>query len=548
MFENIAAIDAGTSAVKCVCVRTGFRDFQVKSFSYHTIESGYDSPLDAISDALEKLLAEVNLKGYTILTNLPMEKAIIRNITFPFNDIAKIAEAIPYEAEENIPFKLDDLIIDFQSLKSPTPEKGRILLGAAHKDTIYDFLHPFSQHNLKPVHMGMEANALFECYKYFNRIDDESIIQLDIGNNKTIINIISGNTMLYTRSILSGISLIHKSIADLLDITYDDAIRIFESLNIDLSSLENNLQRGFYKNLNIPKQKFIKIFQECIEIVNELLEQINLTIKSFSVEYSKVEFSRIMISGGGSNLTGIGSLLSKDLDLPVTDLPFLDEYKEQMIRSQFPTAFGTVLAYINQKRSKINFLKGEFTPDVEGVSKKIYYLSGTFLAASVLILFLNVVLSLIIISGINSKNNQLLDERYRKYFGKNPMEAPIASATKLLKAEQKDLDIITSLIAHDTSIMSLLDDMLKNFSASDGFDLKNLVINENIVRFDGSSADSRSIDTFKQNLLDSKKFDSVTLNIRSSTKNQIMFTMTIKQKVQGDVKTKSKAVTDDQPD
>ena len=125
MFENIAAIDVGTSSIKVVMVRTGLKDFHVMSFIYEDIDNSIENRDKAIRDALSNLIKENSLDGYKIITNLPMEKAIIRNITFPFNDIEKIADAIPYEAEENVPFKLEDLVMDFQPLKSRNPEEGR---------------------------------------------------------------------------------------------------------------------------------------------------------------------------------------------------------------------------------------------------------------------------------------------------------------------------------------------------------------------------------------------------------------------------------------
>ena len=213
MFENIAALDIGTSRVKLVTVKTGFRDFQVTSLSHEDVDHSIEDQDEALRDALSRLLREKDLKGHTLYTNLPMEKAIIRNINFPFSDVEKIAEAIPFEAEENIPFKLEDLSMDFQPLKNINPDEGRILLAATHRDTIYDFLGIFKEFDITPVRMGLESNALFECYRYFNKIESESVIQLDIGHDKTIINMIKDNSLLYTRSISVGTGMIIDIIA-----------------------------------------------------------------------------------------------------------------------------------------------------------------------------------------------------------------------------------------------------------------------------------------------------------------------------------------------
>jgi len=288
LFENIAAIDIGTSCVKLVTAKTGLRDFQVTSFSYQDIDYSIEDFDEAQRDALSRLLREKDLKGYTVYTNLPMEKAIIRNITFPFNDVEKIAEAIPFEAEENIPFSMEDLSMDFQPLKSVNPEEGRILLAATHKDTIYDFLAIFSEFGLTPVRMGLESNALFECYRYFNKIESEAVIQLDIGHGKTVINLAKDSSLLYTRSISVGTGLIIETVADTLKVPYAEASRLFENLRLDLTSFENNLQRDVYRTLGITKPKFQKLYDRVVSIIEELLEQVTLTIKSFQDRKSVV--------------------------------------------------------------------------------------------------------------------------------------------------------------------------------------------------------------------------------------------------------------------
>ena len=218
MFENIAAIDVGTHSVKVAIVRTGFRDFQLKSFNYEDIDPDKDDRRAAVIEAVQKLLAEDQINGIKFITNIPMEMEIIRNISFPFSDVEKIADAIPYEAEENIPFKLDELVLDFQSLKSKKENEGRILLAAVQKTSLNNFIELLNESSIKPFKMGMESNALFECYQYFNKIENEAVIQIDIGNNKTILNFIENNNLLFTRAILIGVAGIIKEISKTLKV------------------------------------------------------------------------------------------------------------------------------------------------------------------------------------------------------------------------------------------------------------------------------------------------------------------------------------------
>ncbi|MBN2160061.1 MAG: pilus assembly protein PilM [Spirochaetes bacterium] len=537
MFENIAALDIGTSSIKLVTVKTGFRDFQLKSFNYEEIDPDAEDRPAAIAEAIRKMLAEEDLEGYRIITNLPMEMEIIRTISFPFSDVEKIADAIPYEAEENIPFKLEDLILDFQSLKSKKENEGRILLAAAHKSSINGFIQYLNNAGLKPLKMGMESNALYECYRYFNKIENEAVIQIDIGNGKTILNFIENNNLLYTRSIAVGIGAITGVLASSLKISRAEAARLFVNLNLDLMSLDNNLQRDHYKTLGLNRQQLRKVFEKAEETANELIEQIVLTMKAMQVDCGEIIFNRALISGGGSNLAGIGSLIARELDIPVDALPFLEDYRERNIRTQFPIAFGTVLAYLNRRRSSINFLKGEFIPDVAGESRKIYYLSGGFAILTLIVLIINFTLTAVLTVSSNRQYNRILSEQYNRYFHTRTVSSdPIADAKKLLKKEKSELDSIMKLFPSGDSFLDIMKDILTYFPSDSNFVLNNLVYNENIIMIDGMAGSSANLDGFKESLIKTKKFDSVTLNIKYSRQNEVRFSMTIKHKIKPEKK------------
>jgi type IV pilus assembly protein PilM len=537
VFENIAAIDVGSSSIKLVTVKTGFRDFQLKSFNYEDIDPDVEDHQAAVIGTMRKILTEEDLSGYRVITNLPMEMEILRTISFPFSDVEKIADAIPYEAEENIPFKLEELQLDFQSLKSNKEGEGRILLAAAHKDNILNFLSLLNETGIKPVRMGMEANALFECYRYFNKIENEAVVQIDIGNNKTILNFIANNNLLYTRSISVGVDEIIGIMAASFKIKRSEAVRLFQSLNLDLISFENNVQRDHYKTLGLTRQQLKRIFTAAQDAADELIEQIILTLRAMQVECGEIVFNRALISGGGSNITGIGSIIAKELDIPVDALPFLEDYREQNIRTQFPIAFGTMLAYINRRRSSINFLKGEFIPDVASETNKIYYLSGGFAVLTVLILIINFILTAVLTARTNAQYNKVLTEQYNRYFHARPDSGdPITDARKLIAKERKELEGINKLIPDNSSFLDVLKDMLAYFPKDSNFLLNNLVYNESVIMIEGMAGASASIDAFKESLLKTKKYDSVTLNIKYSRQNEVRFSMTIKHKIASETK------------
>ena len=529
MFENIASIDIGSSSIKVITAKTGLRDFKVKSFIYEDIDPESENKDEAIRAILERIVTENNLKSYKILTNLPMQNAVLRTMTFPFNDKEKIAEVITFEAEDSIPFQLEDTLMDFQMLKNNNPETGEVLLAAAQKETVLHHLLYFKNAGINPAGMGLESQSLFECYKYFNKIGNETVIQLDIGNAKTILNIIHNSELLFTRCIATGTGTIYNEISASSKLNYTDVIKIFEEFKFDLTSFENNLQKNFETSLGIKKTALKGIYNKSTEIIYSLLEEIILSKKAFLNDYPDMTFNRILISGGGSDITGIGSIISSGLELPVVSLPFLDESVEAKIRNQFPVVFGTILSHLNEKHSAISFLQGELLPESRRLSIKQYYLAGAFVVLTLIVLLVNLTVTAYVKSESNEKYTEILNERFKKYFhARKSSENPVADAMKILKDEKKEFETIDALIRSDEKIMNILNDILSLFPKDEDFELKNLVINESILRLDAKTGSAVKLDEFKNKLTESMKFESVVLNTNLKKGNDVLFAMTIK--------------------
>ena len=74
-------------------------------------------------------------------------------------------------------------------------------------------------------------------------------------------------------------------------------------------------------------------------------------------------------------------------------------------------------------------------------------------------------------------------------------------------------------------------DILSHFPGDSNFVLNNLVFNESIIMIEGIAGTSAIVDTFKESLIKTKKFENVTLNIKYSRQNEVRFSMTIKHKI-----------------
>jgi hypothetical protein len=117
----------------------------------------------------------------------------------------------------------------------------------------------------------------------------------------------------------------------------------------------------------------------------------------------------------------------------------------------------------------------------------------------------------------------------RYFHARQPAEDPIKAAAAMLNEEKKQLDTIDALVQPGDRVIDLMTDITEKFPGDPDFQLSNMVVNEGIVRIDGQVSSSRIIDDFKNRLLETGKFGSVDLNTNISRKNEIGFSLVIKQ-------------------
>lgn len=531
MFEKIAAIDIGSTSIKLIKARKKITSFEILSLTSEPIDLSIQNYNTAVKLAVENIINKNNIENFHIVFNLPMEKTIIRNLSFPFSDIDKIAGALPFEAEENIPFKLEDVVMDFQLLHNEDENEARVLLAASHVDSVYEFMSFFDYKNISPVFIGLEANAMYECYRHFDK-DDCNIIQLDIGHNKTVINIISNHNLLFTRALSIGTELIIQAIASILAVNYEEAYNIFEKLNIDVKDIDSNLERHFYQTLEIPKTKMKKICRETDIIINEYVEQLNLTLKSFYSDFMRIEFNKIVVSGGGSNISGLSDLISESLSIPCTSLKFLPQFTDPKIASIFATSMGLLLTYLYEKKSSINFLQGSMVPDFAKHNIKQYYFPIFISTLTVIVLLINTSINLFY--DISNKKNiqRNLASVYEKEFNQKLTKNsdPIRSAQKLLNKEKQNFEKFKSIIPDNETMIGLINNILSYFEGDESFILKDIILDSKSVKINGETSSSSQLDSFKNKLLESGNFASVDLNTNISSNKSIKFNIIIKLK------------------
>ena len=154
---------------------------------------------------LEKIGQEKGIVDIPVNIGVSGESVIVRYINLPKMNKEELAQALKYEAQQYIPFKIEEVIFDYHILGPSTTDENRmkVLLVAAKKEMIMEFIELMQQVGLKPNLIDANAFSLINCFQMNGPEvkEDDVFALLNLGFDLVNIDILQGETPFFTRDI-----------------------------------------------------------------------------------------------------------------------------------------------------------------------------------------------------------------------------------------------------------------------------------------------------------------------------------------------------------
>jgi type IV pilus assembly protein PilM len=173
--RNLIGLDIGDSSIKVVELKDlgkgrGFQLAKIgsESLSAEAIVDGAIMDSQLVIETIQRLFQRLKIKNTQVATALSGHSVIVKRISLPVMTSAELAESIHWEAEQYIPFDIDDVNLDYQILEgSSLSGEGNmdVLLAAAKKDKINDYTSVITQAGLQPVAVDIAAFALQNAFE-----------------------------------------------------------------------------------------------------------------------------------------------------------------------------------------------------------------------------------------------------------------------------------------------------------------------------------------------------------------------------------------------
>jgi type IV pilus assembly protein PilM len=301
--DLVVGIDIGSHAVKvCQLKRTadGYAIVAIGSnvLPEGAVEDGTLNDPEVVAEVISDLFKNLKIRNKKVGFSISGYSVIVKKVNLAIMEEAELEEHIMSEAEQYIPFDIDDVYLDFHDLKtSETPGKTDVMLVAAKKDIVDEYLEMLQSLNLSAVVVDVDGFALENVYEY-NYEKNDNIALVDIGASKMNINILSQGVSVVARDIIVGSRQLTEQIQNVFDIEFDEA----EELK--LGSLPAGDKREEIEDIYSAT---------CTQWVLEIKKAIDL----YHSNHPEQPLKKLILSGGGAKVAGLVDFLSQETDLKV---------------------------------------------------------------------------------------------------------------------------------------------------------------------------------------------------------------------------------------
>ncbi len=229
--QTSVALDIGSSHVKLLELeqdRTGryrLKHFGIAPLPPEAIVDGAFMNTSAIVGTVKELLAKHRVRSKSAIVAVAGNSVIIKRISLPVMSQEELEESITWEAEQYIPFDVNDVNIDAYILQGQADEAGQmeVLLVAARKELVNEYRQLIMECGLQPAVIDVAAFALENMFTLNYDPVEEPIALVNIGASSVNINVLRRGVSAFTRDIGLGGRAYTEEIQRAMNVSYEEA-------------------------------------------------------------------------------------------------------------------------------------------------------------------------------------------------------------------------------------------------------------------------------------------------------------------------------------
>ncbi len=373
--DRILGLDIGAATVKMGEFRvSSTHGLRLTNFNY--AELGLDPEHDESRQALivstiRNALQERRIRGGRVVFSVSGQQVFTRFVKLPPVEEAKVVQIIQYEAQQNVPFPIDEVVWDYQLVgRDGTGELDVVLL--AIKSKIIEELNDSVQAaGLRTTKVDVAPMALYNALRYNYGDLEGCTVLLDIGARTTNLLFVEHNK-LFTRSIPIAGNAITQSVATEFNIPFVEAEQTKKKYSFVALG-------GAYEEPEDQTQA--RISKICRNVMTRLHAEVGRSINYYRTQQGGSPPARVFLSGGSSIIPYTDRFFQEKIQVPIEYFnPFRNvEIDQRVTREElqrcahfFGEVVGLGLRQLTECPVEVNLLPASLRTRRRGEQRRPY--------------------------------------------------------------------------------------------------------------------------------------------------------------------------------
>ena len=358
MAQFTIGLDLGHFAVKRVRLRSSFRAVELVDFQQVAVPQDERPLRERLAQALAGL--EDWSPGDLVATALPGDEVTIRMLKLPFADRKRIAQTIGFELESQVPFHLEEVVFDYQTVGPGQDGGSMVMVALCPSERLGEWLEMLAAAGVDPRLLGADALAASSLGEWLldSQQPDDCVAVLDIGHSLSSLLVLGHQGPRFARSLSGGGALVTRQLC--------------QAFGIDAERAEEGKHRGLFvesktRNATTPEQ--VPVSDAVRRGLAPLVREIRQSLAAHR-SLSRQQPRCLWLCGAGARIDNLDSYLSDELAVPVQaiqpeqiELQGIDRLADadEATTPAWTKALGLALqAHMGGRRGWLNLRRGAY--------------------------------------------------------------------------------------------------------------------------------------------------------------------------------------------
>jgi type IV pilus assembly protein PilM len=298
--QAVWGIDLGRCALKTIKLRATDDKIELVAHDYIEHARILTQPdadrAELIRSALEKFLSRNDISKDDVVVSVPGQHTLARFTKLPPVAPKRIPDIVRYEADQQIPFDMDEVIWDYQTFQEEGTPDLEVGIFAMKRELVREHLLYFEQASIEPIVVQSGPLAVYNAAHFDGLLGKETTILLDIGAENTDL-IIATQHSFWTRTLPIGGNNLTEGLVKSFKLSFSKA-----------EALKRSAEASKYAR---------QIFQAMRPIFADLVQELQRSLGFYSSTHRDAKVEKVVCLGNAFKLPGLQKYLQQNLGLAV---------------------------------------------------------------------------------------------------------------------------------------------------------------------------------------------------------------------------------------